>query len=91
MRIGIAEVAQESNTFNTIPSTLKVFEERGLYNGSEILEKLHGMMAIGGFLDAVQTETERPELLPVFRAWTQAGGRLETKTLDFFFDKLITV
>ena len=89
MRIALAEVAQETNTFNTIASTLKVFEERGVYFGSEILERLRGSMAIGGFLDAHQGEPDKPELLPVFRAWTQAGGRLETKTLEFFFDRLL--
>ena len=90
MRIGIAEVSQETNTFNTIPGTLKAFEERGIYYGEEILEKLRGMMAIGGFLDAVESETNDFQLLPIFRAWTQAGGRLETRTLELFHQKLIS-
>ena len=41
MRIAIAEISQETDTFSPIPTELWKFEQDGLYFGDEILKKIN--------------------------------------------------
>jgi microcystin degradation protein MlrC len=88
MRIAIAEISQETDTFSPILTTMQDFEQAGLYYGQEILEKMHGVGKIGGFLSIAQHE-QNVETLPILRAQATSGGRILEETLTFLTEKLI--
>jgi microcystin degradation protein MlrC len=90
MRIAIAEISQETDTFNPIPTGLKDFEQAGLFFGDEILEKMRDVRPIGGFLAAAEEEPEDVQPLPIVQAWAIAGGRMTAETLEFFEEKLVS-
>ncbi len=54
MRIAVIHVAQETNDFNPVPTTLRDYEAFGIFEGPEIFEKLRGLGQIGGHLEAVE-------------------------------------
>jgi microcystin degradation protein MlrC len=90
MRIAVAQIRQETNTFNPIPSDLTDFEEGGLYFGGEILEKMRGVGEIGGLIAVVEEEAGEVELLPIIRAAAMSGGPMTAETLEFFGEKLVS-
>lgn len=88
MKIAIAEISQETDTFSPIPTTLSDFEQSGLYLGDEVVERMGGVGKIGGFLNIAQHESD-VEYLPILRARATSGGRLTDDTLTYLTDKLI--
>jgi len=90
MRVAIAEVNQESNTFNPVPTTLRDFEDYGLYLGNDILTKQQGVGALGGFLDIAKHESGDVEIRPILRALALAGGRVTQEALEFIENKLVS-
>jgi microcystin degradation protein MlrC len=88
MRIAIAEISQETDTFSPILTTLQDFEQTGLYFGDEILVKMQGVGKIGGFLNIAQHEPN-VEYIPILRARATSGGRITDETLTFLTNKLI--
>ena len=90
MRIAIAQISQETNTFSPVPCTLKDFEQAGLYYDTNLLDKMKGKAEIGAFLEVVEEEGIDVELIPILRAVGHAGGRVETKALEFFEEKLVS-
>ena len=89
MRIAVAEVAQETDSFSPMIADRSDFEETGLYFGDEILERMRGVGPIGGFLEVVAEQPEPVTLLPIIRAWGGAGGTITAETLDFFTERLV--
>lgn len=90
MRIALAEVAQETDSFSPLVADRSDFEAYGLYFGDEILERMHGVGPIGGFLEVAAEQPEPVTLLPIIRAWGSAGGTITAETLDFLTDQLVT-
>ena len=90
MRIAIAEVAQETDSFSPLVADRSDFEAYGLYFGNEILERMRGVGPIGGFLEVAAEQSEPVEILPIIRAWGSAGGTITAETLDFLTDRLVT-
>lgn len=90
MRIAIAEVAQETDSFSPLIADRSDFEAYGLYFGDEILERMRGVGPIGGFLEVAAEQSEPIELLPIIRAWGSAGGTITAETLDFLTERLVT-
>jgi len=90
MKIAIAQVSQETNTFSPVLCALKDFEQGGLYYDSNFLDKMKGIAGIGAFLDVVEEEGIDVEIIPILRAVGHAGGRVETKALRFFEEKLVS-
>lgn len=88
MRIALAEIAQETDSFSPIVADLKDFEAYGLYFGSEVIERMRGVGPIGGFLE-VAADVPAVTLLPIVRAWGSAGGTITTDTLAFFTQRLV--
>jgi len=88
MRIAIALVKEETNTFTPVPCTLEVFKQNGLYYNTNFLGKMKSRAEIGGFLDVTQEEKVDVILFPILYAAGRAGGRVETKALRFFEEKL---
>ncbi len=90
MRIAVAEVAQETDSFSPLIADRTDFEAYGLYFGDEILERMQGVGPIGGFLEIAAQQPERLDLCPIIRAWGSAGGTITEETLDFLTERLVT-
>jgi microcystin degradation protein MlrC len=88
MRIAVIHVAQETNDFNPMPTTLRDYEAFGLFEGQEIFEKLRGIGQIGGHLAAVEESGTAIEQIPIIRGFAVAGGRITRDTYDFFAEKM---
>ena len=89
MRIALAEVAQETDSFSPLVADRSDFEAYGLYFGHEILERMRGVGPIGGFLEVAAEQSEPIEILPIIRAWGSAGGTITAETLDFLTERLV--
>jgi microcystin degradation protein MlrC len=89
-RIAVAQVSQETNSFSTVPTTIREFESSGLYYGDEIIEKMAGgKTAIAGALQAVADLGEgRFEVVPILRADAMSGGSIERAVYRRFRDDL---
>jgi microcystin degradation protein MlrC len=88
MRIGFAQVWQETHTFSPLPTGLREFEANGLYFGREILERMVGIGEIGGFLAAAGNAGD-VEPWPIIRAWALSSGRITTEALAFLETRLL--
>ena len=90
MRIAVAEIAQETDSFSPMVADLKDFETYGLFFGDEILERMRGVGPIGGLLEVAAEQDGPVTLLPIVRAWASAGGTITAETLAFLIDRLVT-
>ena len=88
MRIALIHVAQETNDFNPVPTTLDDYRAFGLSEGGAVLEQVGTGSAIGGYLDAVGTAGQDIETVPIVRAFAVAGGRITKEAFDFFADRI---
>jgi len=91
MRIDIAQVRQETNTFSPVACTLGEFKQHGLYYNTNFLDEIksRGEGEMSGFLDAAEEEKLDIEFFLILRAYGGAAGRVETKALKFFEEKLV--
>ena len=93
MKIAVAEIAQETDSFSPMVADLTDFETYGLFFGDEILKKMRGVGSIGGFLEVAaefeQSSGESLELVPIVRAWASACGTITAETLDYLTDRLV--
>jgi len=83
MKIAIAQVWQETNTFSDVPSELKDFESYRLYVGEEVIPNCQGGQEIGGFVAAAET-ADRLELIPILAAGAWPGGRVTAQLMTYF-------
>ena len=90
MRIAVAEIAQETDSFSPMVADRKDFEAFGLYFGDEILERMQNVGPVGGFLQVAAEQKEPVEIVPIVRAWAGAGGTITAPTLDFLTERLIS-
>lgn len=89
MRIALAEIAQETDSFSPLTADLKDFEAYGLYFSREVLERMQGVGPIGGFLEVAAEQTPAVTLLPIMRAFGSAGGAIAAETFEFLAARLI--
>jgi microcystin degradation protein MlrC len=89
MRIAIAEIAQETDSFSPMVADLQDFEAFGLYFGDEILEKMQNVGPLGGLFQVAAEQKQDVEWIPLVRAWAGAGGTITEPTLDFLTDRLV--
>jgi microcystin degradation protein MlrC len=75
LRIAVAELAQETDSFSPLRTGLDEFECYGLFRRSELLERMRGTGPIGGLLDAVTESTRDVDLVPLLRAWPRSTLR----------------
>lgn len=81
MRIGVASIQQETNTWSPVPCTMDDFESQGLVAGSAIAEQYRDTNTeIGGATGAILEAGFIP--VPLVRAWANSSGRLTSDTLD---------
>lgn len=91
MRIAFAEIAQETDSFSPMTTSLTEFETYGLYRGQELFDHLAGGVGpLGGFLQVADEVASDAELIPIIRAWASAGGVILTETLEALTSELIT-
>lgn len=83
MRIGIAQLWQETNTFNPLPTTRRDFEEFGVLRGRELLEQLADTNEPGGFMQALARWPEKPEPVGLVRLPAWPSGRTTGETFDW--------
>lgn len=89
MKIAIAQVFQETNTFSPLTTGINEFKQGGLYFGDEILENMRGIGEIGGFLSVINDEANCIEVVPLVRALAMSGGRVTSKALNYFEETLV--
>jgi microcystin degradation protein MlrC len=88
VRIAVAEVAQETDSFSPLRAGLAEFESYGLYRGAEILERMQGAGPLGGFLE-IAARQPAVELVPILRAWGGAGGPILDTVFQQFRQQLL--
>jgi len=84
MRIAIAEIGQETDTFSPLDTTLELFESHGLWYGDDVIRLGKGERMIGAFLDVEEQRGGNNDIIPIVRAWAGAGGWITNDTLDHF-------
>jgi microcystin degradation protein MlrC len=88
MRIGLIQITQETSSFNPTLTTLADFESFGIYEGEEILERLHSAGPVGGYLAGIQASGVEVHTVPIIRGAARSGGRLSSESFEFFDDKV---
>ncbi|MEC7565051.1 MAG: M81 family metallopeptidase, partial [Planctomycetota bacterium] len=84
-RILLAEMKQETSTFNPFPTGHSMFQQFG---GQELLEKYQGTKTeISGFMDVVAKRDEM-SLVPTMSAASVSGGAIPTEDLNRLIDEL---
>lgn len=89
-RVAIGGIAQETNTFTGIPTTLREFEGRGgeLSVGDAVIAGHRGVNSVvGGFVD--ELEAAGAHLLPTLHARATPGGPLTRDTYEYLRDDLL--
>ena len=88
MRIALIHIAQETNDFNPVATTLRDYESFGIVEGPAIASTYRGIGEIGGFLDAIHASGKPIEVVPIIRGWAVAGGRIDAAAYAFFEQKI---
>jgi microcystin degradation protein MlrC len=89
MRIAIAQVWQETNTFSPFPSELQNYADYRLCYGEAVLERCAGQ-ELGGFIAAARAARQPVELVPLLAAGAWPAGRLRDEVLRHFETELTT-
>ncbi|TWT60541.1 M81 family metallopeptidase [Rubinisphaera italica] len=80
MRIGIASIALEANTFNPIPTVLESFQSGMLLCGDEIWQLRDSHHELGGFLSGLSGQGV--DIVPLLAAGAAPGGILSASTFS---------
>ena len=88
MRIGLIQITQETSSFNPTLTTLADFESFGIHEGPAMLERLHSVGPVGGYLAGIQESGIQVETVPIIRAAARSGGRPSTEAFEFFDNKV---
>ena len=87
MRVAVASLMQETNTFSPLETNLADFQSQGLYMGTEIVRVLEGTNTeICGAIERLDRRGVEP--VPLIRAWAMSSGRLSRRTLDELTSRL---
>jgi len=89
MRIAIASVAQETDSFSPLRTTLEDFRQYGLCEGEGLLERARGVGPVGGFLAAAEEDEVDLVPLPIILGKALANGPLTAQAVEFFREKLV--
>jgi microcystin degradation protein MlrC len=87
LRVGVASLIQETNTFSPLPCTLADFDVHGVFEGPVAGETFAGTNTeFGGALAQVTEAGE--SAVPLLRAWSMSSGRLTAETLSGLAERL---
>src|SRR5471030_1514181 len=88
MRIAIAELKQETNSFVPFTTTLKTFEEQYLHRGDALLTAFTGArLEIPGALDALREAGATP--VPLIATAAMASGPVERAGFEILMSELL--
>ena len=88
MRVAIAELKQETNTFVPRPTTLADFEAWHLWRGEVLIAESRDTNAeIAGFLDVL--DAAGIEAVPILATFAMSGGKVTSETFHTLLDELI--
>lgn len=85
-KIAFIELHQETNSFSTVPTTLREFENFSLTYGEDVWAFADKYKAQAyGFREAVNKwGQDKFEMVPVYAAWAWSGGPIEREVYDKF-------
>jgi microcystin degradation protein MlrC len=89
MRIAVGQLWQETNTFNPLATTQLDFENFGVLRGGELVEQMAETNELGGFIQALRTWPERPEIVGLVRLPAWPGGVATRATCDWLLRELV--
>lgn len=88
MRVAVASIVQETNTFSPLPSTLEDFTAQGLWTGDRAVELSRGSNT--EFAGAVsELQAAGATVVPLLRAWAMSGGVLQDPAFGRLRDMLL--
>ncbi len=84
MRIALASIGQEQNTFNPVETSIEAFRGQGYWMGAEVLQHEGGVGMVGGLLASLATRmgVGDVEPVPLVKATAVPGGRISAAVLD---------
>jgi microcystin degradation protein MlrC len=88
MRIAIGQLWQETNTFNSIPTTQRDFEQFGIVCGAELVERMADTNELGGFIQSLRRWPEQPEIVGLIRLPAWPGGTATSDTFVWIREEL---
>jgi microcystin degradation protein MlrC len=80
LRIGVASIVQETNTFSPQLSSIEDFESQGIDEGEDIRRLIGTNTEVGGALERLAARGAKP--VPLVRAWAMSSGRLTSAALE---------
>lgn len=89
MRIAIAQLWQETNTFSPTFTELKHLQAFRYYSGEDVLRYCSGGQEVGGFVKAAREAGNDIELVPLFAAGAWPAGRLREQVKTQLEDELL--
>jgi microcystin degradation protein MlrC len=89
MRIAVGQLSQESNTFNPLPTARADYEAFGIARGTEVLTRFGDINELGGFVQALRTWPERPEIVGLVRLQAWPSGAAAAETFGWLRDEVI--
>lgn len=93
-KIVVVELHQETNSFSTVPTTMREFESLALYYGKDVFPSARKLkkFQIAGFLKAVEKFGKgQIELIPTISAWATSGGPVKRDVYQHFKDEILKV
>src|SRR5215203_946292 len=88
MRVAIAELKQETNTFVPRPTTLADFDAWHHWFGADVISgSCDTNTEIAGFLDVFESAGIEP--VPILATFAMSGGKVTTATFQALLDELI--
>lgn len=88
MRIALIHIAQETDDFNPVPTTLDDYRAFGILEGDDVWSLAGGRNQIAGYAAAAAESGLDITTIPIIRAWAVAGGRISKEAFDFFQKKI---
>ena len=88
MRIALIHVAQETNDFNPVPTTLDDYRSFGIDEGAAVLDNAGGGSMVAGYRDAAEMSNRAIQTIPLISAFAVAGGRITREAFDLFADRI---
>lgn len=88
MRIAVAELKQETNSFVPFTTTVKTFEEQYLWRGAEILTAFGGArLEVPGALDVLKEAGV--EAVPLMATMAMASGTVERASFEILLGEIL--
>jgi len=87
-RIGVAQLIQESNSFNPVPATIADFEPFDIALGERVVREYGSADELGGFVQSMAAWAEPAEPVGLLRAHGWAGGPMTAEARRWFVDEL---